>query len=61
MVRTFKTKLVPSITFVFKYRWGKKYGYRVHSLIVENRHGESEDTNTHNVPNETIQKMKKQV
>ena len=36
----------------------KKYGYRVHSLIVENRHGESEDTNTHNVPNETIQKMK---
>ena len=36
----------------------KKYGYRVHSLIVENRHGGFEDTNTHNVPNETIQKMK---
>lgn len=40
------------------YQLAKKYGYRVHSLIVENRHGESEDTNTHNVPNETIQKMK---
>jgi len=36
----------------------KKYGYRVHSLIVENRHGKSEDTNIHNVPKETIQKMR---
>ena len=23
MVKTFKTKLIPSITFVFKYRWDK--------------------------------------
>lgn len=36
----------------------KKYGYRVHSLIVENRHGVSEDTNIHNVPKDAIQKMR---
>lgn len=40
------------------YQLAKKYGYKVFSLIVENRHGESEDTNTHNVPKETIQKMR---
>lgn len=33
----------------------KKYGYKVFSLIVENRHGNS---NIHNVPEETIEKMK---
>jgi NEDD4-binding protein 2 len=33
----------------------KQYGYRVTTLIVENRHG---STNVHNVPEETIQKMK---
>lgn len=32
----------------------KKYGYRVVSLIVENRHG---STNIHNCPQETIDKM----
>lgn len=33
----------------------EKYGYRVVSLIVENRHGNS---NIHNVPEETLKKMK---
>lgn len=37
------------------YDLAEKYGYRVYSLIVENRHeGESE----HGVPDETIDKMK---
>ena len=31
-----------------------EYGYKVVSLIVENRHGNS---NVHNVPQETLQKM----
>ena len=34
----------------------KKYGYRVHSVIVENRHS---GKNEHNVPDETIEAMKK--
>lgn len=34
---------------------GKKYGYQVFSIIVENRHG---GVNTHDVPEETINKMK---
>lgn len=34
----------------------EKYGYRVFSLVVENRHG---GENTHNVPKETIDKMLK--
>ena len=33
----------------------EKYGYRVVSLIVENRHG---NQSVHSVPEETIQKMK---
>lgn len=33
-----------------------KYGYQVVSLIVENRHGNS---NVHNVPEETLEKMRK--
>lgn len=37
------------------YDLAKKYGYRVHSLIVENRHG---GVNQHNVPQETLEKMK---
>jgi hypothetical protein len=32
------------------YELAEKYGYRVYSLIVENRHGESESTNIHNLP-----------
>jgi len=33
----------------------KEFGYTVISLIVENRHG---NTNVHDVPQETLQKMK---
>ena len=33
----------------------KKYGYRVHTIIVENRHG---GVNTHGVPEEKIKQMK---
>lgn len=39
------------------YKLAEQYGYRVHSIVVENRHGDSKDTNIHNVPLETIQKM----
>jgi predicted kinase len=38
------------------YELAKKYGYQVHSLIVENRHG---GVNQHGVPEETLEKMKK--
>jgi predicted kinase len=34
----------------------EKYGYQVVSLIVENRHGNS---NVHSVPEETLEKMRK--
>jgi len=37
------------------FEMAEKYGYRVHSLIVENRHG---GINQHNVPDETLIKMK---
>jgi predicted kinase len=33
----------------------KEYGYRVHSIILENRHG---NQSIHSVPSETIQKMR---
>ena len=33
----------------------KQYGYQVHSLIVENRHG---NQSIHSVPPETMEKMK---
>jgi tRNA uridine 5-carbamoylmethylation protein Kti12 len=38
------------------YNLAKKWGYRVTSLIVENRH---EGVNIHGVPQETLDKMKK--
>lgn len=34
----------------------KRYGYKLFSLVVENRHG---GINEHNVPEETIEKMEK--
>lgn len=34
---------------------GSKYHYRIYTLIVENRH---DGVNTHNVPQETIEKMR---
>lgn len=37
------------------YDLAKKYGYRVYSLIVENRHG---GVNEHDVPQDTLEKMK---
>ena len=37
------------------YDLAKKYGYRVHSLIVENRHG---GVNEHGVPEDKIKLMK---
>jgi len=37
------------------YEIAKKYGYRVFSIIVENRHN---GKNVHNVPEDTIEKMK---
>lgn len=36
-------------------RLAEKYGYRLSSLVVENRHGNS---SVHNVPEETIEKMR---
>lgn len=38
------------------YKLAEQYGYRVHSLVVENRHG---GINEHNVPDETLDRMKK--
>jgi predicted kinase len=37
------------------YDLAKKYGYRVHSIIVENRHG---GINQHGVPTEKIEQMR---
>jgi predicted kinase len=37
------------------YELAQKYGYRVYSLIVENRHG---GVNEHGVPEEKLQQMK---
>jgi len=40
------------------YKLAEQYGYRVHSIIMENRHGESENTNIHSVPKEKIDNMR---
>ncbi len=37
------------------YELAERYGYRVYSLVVENRHG---GVNEHGVPEESLQKMK---
>jgi hypothetical protein len=37
------------------YDIAEKYGYRVYSLIVENRHG---GVNEHGVPDEKLEQMK---
>jgi hypothetical protein len=37
------------------YKLANQYGYRVHSLIVENRHG---GVNEHGVPTEKLEQMK---
>ena len=53
-------KIVVSNTFTMAwemqpyYDLAEKYGYRVYSLVVENRHG---GENVHNVPREKIEEM----
>jgi hypothetical protein len=53
-------KIVVSNTFTSEwefmnyYRLAEQYGYRVHSLIVENRHGSK---SIHNVPDATMGNM----
>ena len=37
------------------YKLAKQYGYRVHSLVVENRHG---GVNSHGVPADKLEQMK---
>lgn len=37
------------------YKLAEKYGYRVHSLVVENRHG---GVNEHGVPADKLEQMK---
>ena len=60
-MRQQKSKIVVANTFTQEwemqsyYELAEKYGYRVHSLIVENRHG---GVNAHDVPQETLEKMK---
>ena len=55
------TPIVVSNTFTqewemdFYYTLAKTYGYIVHSVIVENRHGSK---NIHNVPEEKLEQMK---
>jgi len=57
----YEHKVVVSNTFTQEwemlpyYDLAKKYGYRVHSLIVENRHG---GVNEHGVPEDKIKLMK---
>jgi predicted kinase len=55
-----KERIVVSNTFTQEwemkpyYELAEKYGYRVYSLIVENRHG---GVNEHGVPEEALQRM----
>jgi predicted kinase len=54
-------KIVVSNTFTTEwemetyFEFAKEFGYKVFTLIVENRHG---GTNTHNVPEDKIEQMK---
>lgn len=47
--------LAPERELVPYYDMAKRYGYRVFSIVVENRH---EGENVHNVPEASIQKQK---
>ena len=55
------SKVVVSNTFTQEwemkpyYELAEKYGYRVHSIIIENRHG---GVNEHGVPDEKLEIMK---
>lgn len=54
-------KIVVSNTFTQEWEMqpyfdlAKKYNYKVFTIIIENRHG---GKNTHNVPDETLEKMR---
>jgi predicted kinase len=37
------------------FEMAKRYGYRIHTIIVENRHGSK---NVHNVPDDKLEQMK---
>jgi hypothetical protein len=39
------------------YKLAEQYGYRVTSLVVENRHDSGEETNIHGVDKSTLDKM----
>jgi hypothetical protein len=55
------SRIVVANTFTEKwemdsyYEMAERYNYRIHSVIVENRHN---STNIHNVPNEKLGQMK---
>jgi predicted kinase len=61
-MRQQKAKIIVANTFTQEwemeiyYEMAKRYNYRVHTLIVENRHGSE---NIHDVPAEKIKQMKK--
>lgn len=61
-MRQQKAKIIVANTFTQEwemeiyYEMAKRYNYRVHTLIVENRHGSE---NIHGVPVEKIKQMKK--
>lgn len=44
----------PEDEFAWIYEAAERYGYEVHSVIVENRHGSRD---THNVPSDTLVRM----
>jgi len=60
-MRQHKSRIVVANTFTQEwemdiyYDMAKRYNYRVHTIIVENRHG---STNIHNVPEDKLQQMK---
>ena len=57
-----KPKVIVSNTFTQEWEMdnylslAKQYGYRVHTIIVENRHGSE---SVHNVPDDKLEQMKK--
>jgi predicted kinase len=60
-MRQQKSRIVVANTFTEEwemeeyYKMAERYNYRVHAVIVENRHG---NTNIHGVPEDKLQKMK---
>lgn len=60
-MRQQKSRIVVANTFTQEwemedyYKMAERYNYRVHSIIVENRHG---NENVHGVPEDKLQQMK---